>query len=189
MAAVLAAADALIRPVLRRLAGRIGAIAALVLGVVVQVALVELALLVVPGRVGRPLGTPWLALVIVALVSVVTRWLVGVNDSSYLVADLVRRGRAKRRGKSGSRRRAATRRRDRRVRSTASPIRCCTTASSRACLPTLARWVRSGSHDAVRWWARVPVDDPGEPGGPAARHERRASRPSAGTTSEPGGCS
>ena len=27
-------------------------------------------------------------------------------------------------------------------------------------LPTLARWVRSGSHDAVRWWTRVPATTP-----------------------------
>jgi len=82
VAAVLAGADALARPVLRALAGRLGAVAALVLGVVVQVALVELALLVVPNVTVASLGTTVATLVIVALVAAVTRWLVGVNDSS-----------------------------------------------------------------------------------------------------------
>ena len=27
-------------------------------------------------------------------------------------------------------------------------------------LPTLACWVRSGSHDAIEWWARVPSTTP-----------------------------
>jgi len=73
VAAVLAAADALVRPVLRVLAGRVGAVAALGLGIVVQVVLVELALLVVPGVSVRDLGTTVATLVIVAVVSAVTR--------------------------------------------------------------------------------------------------------------------
>ena len=32
--------------------------------------------------------------------------------------------------------------------------------------------MRSGSHDAVRWWTQVPAHHPGQPGGPPARHDR-----------------
>jgi hypothetical protein len=100
-----------------------------------------------------------LALVIVAVVAVVTRWLVGVNDSSYLVADLVRRGRAKRR------------REERPTPGTTPPgvnvvqidglpYPLLQYGIVSGVLPTLARWVRSGSHDAIRWWMRVPATTP-----------------------------
>jgi hypothetical protein len=92
LAAVVAVADALLRPVLRVFAGWVGATAALVLGVIVQIVLIEVGLLVVPGVTMSGLGTIVATLVMVALLSAVTRWLIGVNDSSYLVADLVRRG-------------------------------------------------------------------------------------------------
>jgi uncharacterized membrane protein YvlD (DUF360 family) len=164
VAAVLAAADALVRPVLRVLAGRVGAVAALGLGIVVQVVLVELALLVVPGVSVRDLGTTVATLVIVAVVSAVTRWLVGVNDSSYLVADLVRRGLAKR-GGWALRRPAATRPAWSWCRWTGCPTRSCTYGIVSGVLPTLARWVRSGSHDAARWWARVPSTTPASQAG------------------------
>ena len=57
LAAVVAVADALLRPILRAFAGRVGAVAALVLGVVVQVVLIELGLLVVPGVTMAGIGT------------------------------------------------------------------------------------------------------------------------------------
>lgn len=160
VAAVLAGADALTRPALRELAGRVGAIAALVLGVVVQVALVELALLVVPSVSVDALGTTVLALVIVALVAVVTRWLVGVNDSSYLVADLVRRGRAKRRREERQPPPGATPPGVIVVQIDGLPYPLLRYGIISGVLPTLARWVRSGSHDAIRWWMRVPATTP-----------------------------
>ena len=164
VAAVLAAADALVRPVLRVLAGRAGAVAALGLGIVVQVVLVELALLVVPGVSVRDLGTTVATLVIVAVVSAATRWLVGVNDSSYLVADLVRRGLAKRRRVG-----AAPPGGDPTglvvVQVDGLPYPLLHFGIVSGVLPTLARWVRSGSHDAARWWARVPSTTPASQAG------------------------
>ena len=91
VAAFLAVGDALIRPVLRVVAGRLGAIAALGLGVVAQLALVGLSFPALPSVSSAP-RHHCVALVIVALVAAGTRWLLGVNDSSYLVADLLRRG-------------------------------------------------------------------------------------------------
>jgi uncharacterized membrane protein YvlD (DUF360 family) len=168
VAAVLAGADALARPVLRVLAGRIGAIAALLAGVLVQVALLELALLVVPGVSTDTLGTTVLALVIVAVVSAVTRWLLGVNDSSYLVADLVRRGRAKRRragGPAPGGEQSVLPTGVVVVQIDGLPYPLLQYGIVSGVLPTLARWVRSGGHDVVRWWARVPSTTPASQAG------------------------
>jgi hypothetical protein len=54
-------------------------------------------LLVVPNVSAATVGTTVATLVIIAVVAAIIRWLVGVNDSAYIVADLVRRGRARRR--------------------------------------------------------------------------------------------
>ena len=152
VAVVMAAGDALARPPLRALAGRAGPFAALVLGILVQLLLAELALAVAPGVTTGGVGTTVATLLLVGLVLTVVRWLLGVNDSSYLVADLVRR------------RPPATRR----VPGTgvvivqwdgvAFPVLQFGLASG--ALPTLGRWLRSGGHEAVRWWARVPSTTP-----------------------------
>jgi hypothetical protein len=162
VAAVMATADALVRPALRALARRAGAAGALVLGVAVQVALVELALLVVPDVSTTGVGTVLATLVIVALVSAVTRWLLAVNDSSYLVADLVRRGERRRRAGGGAPGP------DGRppsagvviVQVDGLPFPLLRHGIVSGVLPTLARWVRSGTHDATSWWARVPSTTP-----------------------------
>ena len=91
VAALVAVGDAFLRPVLRVVAGRLGAIAALGLGVAAQLALVWLSFTALPGVVVGSLGAAAWTLVVVALVGASTRWLLGVNDSSYLVADLFRR--------------------------------------------------------------------------------------------------
>jgi len=162
LAAVVAVADALVRPVLRVLAGRVGAVAALVLGLIVQVALIEIGLLVVPGVTMSGIGTVLATLVTVALVLAVTRWLIGVNDSSYLVADLVRRGERRRRDGAGSHASdegqlpigVVV------VQVDGLPFPLLQHGIISGVLPTLARWVRSGSHNAIEWWARVPSTTP-----------------------------
>lgn len=161
VAAVMAVVDALVRPVLRALAGRAGAVTALVLGVLVQVAVVELALLAVPSATVASIGDAVATLVIVAVVTVVTRWLLGVTDSSYIVADLIRRGERRRR-------RAPVAGPDPRgsavgvvvVQVDGLPFPLLRHGIVSGVLPTLARWVRTGSHDAARWWARVPSTTP-----------------------------
>ena len=178
VAAVLAGADALARPALRVLAGHIGAVAALVSGR--QVALLELALLVIPTVPVANLGTTVLTLVIVALVSAVTRWLVGVNDSFYLVADLVRRGRAKRRraglptpgdGQAAHPEGVVV------VQIDGLPVPAPAAAIARATCRR-GRWVGSAAHRAERWWSRVPSTTPAAQAG-LLHGEDAASRPSA----------
>ncbi|GAA4697063.1 phage holin family protein [Pseudonocardia yuanmonensis] len=161
VAAVMAVVDALVRPVLRVLARRAGAVTALLLGVLVQVVVVEVALLAVPSASLDSLGDALATLVIVAVVSVVTRWLLGVTDSSYLVADLVRRGERRRRrtpapgpDAEGPAVGMVV------VQVDGLPFRLLQHGIVSGVLPTLARWVRSGGHDAVRWWARVPSTTP-----------------------------
>src|SRR5689334_11895261 len=161
VAAVMAFADAVLRPVLRRLARRTGAVGALVLGVVVQVLVVGFALLVVPAVTAGGWGTVLATIVLVAVVSAVCRWLLAVNDSSYLVADLVRRGRRRRpagtdpgvTGQPGASGVVI-------VQIDGLPFPVLHHGVISGLLPTLARWVRSGSHTASRWWARVPSTTP-----------------------------
>jgi uncharacterized membrane protein YvlD (DUF360 family) len=161
VAAVMAVADALARPVLRAVAGRTGAVAALVLGVVVQVAVVELALLVAPSVVTTSIGDAVATLLIVALVAVVVRWLLGVNDRSYLVADLIRRGeRRRRRTPTGGPDHGPPPTGVVVVQVDGLPFPLLRHGIVSGVLPTLARWVRSGSHDAALWWARVPSTTP-----------------------------
>ncbi|MFN0282835.1 MAG: alkaline phosphatase family protein [Kineosporiaceae bacterium] len=163
VAALVAVGDGFLRPVLRGLAGRLGAVAALGLGVAAQLALVRLAFAVLPGVVVHTLGAAAWTLVVVALVGASTRWLLGVNDSSYLVADLLRRAESRRR-----RRGASTEHADGRadtpglvvVQVDGMPAPLLEHGIVSGTLPTLARWVRSGSHDAVEYWARVPSTTP-----------------------------
>ncbi|MCE0765305.1 phage holin family protein [Pseudonocardia kujensis] len=161
VAAVMAVVDALVRPGLRALARRVGAVTALLLGVIVQVAVVELALLAVPSASVASLGDAVATLVVVAVVAVVTRWLLGATDNTYLVADLIRRGERRRRRTPHAG-----------VDAGAAPVGVVVVQVDglpfpllqhgivSGVLPTLARWVRSGDHDAVRWWARVPSTTP-----------------------------
>lgn len=155
IAAVVTVADAFARPVLRVLAGRTGPVAALLLGTAVQVGLIELALLVVPGVVTNG---PWAALatlVTVALVMTVSRWLIGVNDSTYLVADLVRRGERRRRSVGAPTGTGVVI-----VQLDGVPHPVLELGIAAGLLPTLSRWVRSGDYDLNRWWARVPSTTP-----------------------------
>ncbi|NUT37597.1 MAG: phosphodiesterase [Hamadaea sp.] len=157
LAAATAVVDALARPVLRLLAGRAGVVTALAAGVAVQLAVIWLAVLAVPGASLNGIGAAIATLIVVALVLAVTRWLVGVNDSSYLVTDLIRRG---------ERRRAAAGAADGgaegvvivQIDGLPHPVLRFGVLSGD--LPTLARWVRGGGHDLRRWWARVPSTTP-----------------------------
>lgn len=161
VAAAMGVVDALVRPVLRALAGRAGAVTALVLGVLVQVAVVELALLAVPSASVASLGDAVATLVIVAVVSAVTRWLLGITDSSYIVADLIRRGeRRRRRTPAAGPARGSAPVGVVVVQVDGLPFPLLQHGVVSGVLPTLARWVRTGSHDAVRWWARVPSTTP-----------------------------
>ena len=43
-------------------------------------------------------------------------------------------------------------------------------------VPTLTRWVRSGTHELREWTPKLPGDDAGEPDGHPARRDRRHPR-------------
>jgi uncharacterized membrane protein YvlD (DUF360 family) len=151
--------DVLARPALRILAGRVGAVAALLLGIAAQIALIELALYIVPGVSMTSIGAVLLTLLVVAIVVSIARWLVGVNDSTYLVADLVRRGRARAR-RNGTSEAPAGAPGVVLVQIDGLPFPLLHFGITSGGLPTLARWVRSGSHEATSWWARVPSTTP-----------------------------
>jgi hypothetical protein len=165
VAVVVAAADALVRPALRVLAGRAGAITALLLGVASQVLLVWVALTVAPGvhasGVPAVLGT----LVTVALLSAVTRWIIGVSDSSYLVGDLLRRARGRRRraGRGPLHDEGAPGLVIVQIDGLSSPLLDHALLAGR--LPTLGRWLRTGQYAAATWWARMPSTTPSSQAG------------------------
>lgn len=155
VAAATAVVDALARPVLRLLAGRAGVMTALAAGVAVQLGVIWLAVLIVPGASFDGIGDVVATLVVVALVLAVTRWLVGVNDSSYLVTDLIRRGARRRPADVDGEADGVVI-----VQIDGLPYPVLHFGVVSGDLPTLARWVRTGSHDLRRWWARVPSTTP-----------------------------
>jgi uncharacterized membrane protein YvlD (DUF360 family) len=165
VAVVVAVGDALIRPALRVVAGRLGAIAALLLGVGSQVLLVWAALVVVPGVEVDSAAAVLVTLVVVALVSAISRWVIGVNDSSYLVGDLLRRARARRRRAGVSPLHPDGPPGLVVVQIDGLPAPLLDHGIVAGTLPTLARWVRSGSHASIGWWARVPSTTPSSQAG------------------------
>ncbi|MCD5316070.1 phage holin family protein [Kineosporia babensis] len=166
VAAVTTAFDAMVRPALRLIAGLAGAITALVLGLSAQVGLIMGALLLVPGVYVSGVEAAAQALLLVALLAAVTRWVVGVNDSSYIVADLIRRGESRRR-----RGRERGRPSDELpcgvviVQIDGLPYPLLQNGIVSGVLPTLSRWVRSGSHEMTPWWAQVPSTTPASQAG------------------------
>lgn len=163
-ALVVGAGDAVLRAPLRRLAGVAGALGALVLGLAAQVAVLVVALRLLPGLTVRSWPDAVAVLVIAACVMAVGHWALGASDNAFVVADLVR----------GARRRAGLsrrRRRDEGAGDDAPPglLVVMLDGVSRPTLehaleagltPTLGRWLSSGSHRLESWWARVPCTTP-----------------------------
>jgi hypothetical protein len=165
VAVVVALGDALARPALRVLAGLVGAIVALLMGVVWQVVLVWAALDLVPGIRISSVAAVAVTLLTVALISAVTRWVIGVNDSSYLVADLLRRARSRRRRAGGGPVHVGGEPGLVVVQIDGLPAPLLQHGIMAGTLPTLARWLRSGSHVPVTWWAQVPSTTPASQAG------------------------
>ncbi len=165
IAALAAVGDALVRPILRILAGRIGGLAALGLGTVVQVMLVHLAILVVPGADITGPGSLLATLLCVALVASVAGWLIDVNDSAYVVGDLVRRGERARRARGHGIADAVREPGVLIVQIDGMPHELLNFSLASGTLPTLSRWVRSGTHEPARWWARLPSTTPASQAG------------------------
>ena len=163
-AVVVSIADALVRPLLRLVVGRLGAGVAMLLGLVVQVVVVQAALAAAPGAQADTIGTAVATLVLVAVFGAVGRWLLGAADTDYLVADLIRRG-ERRRHRAGTTGGADDPPGVVLVQIDGLPHRVLTAGILSGNLPTLSRWVRSGSHTAEQWWARVPSTTPASQAG------------------------
>jgi hypothetical protein len=160
VAVVVAVGDAFSRPALRVLASVLGAIAALLIGVGWQVVLVWGALQFVPGIQVGSFSAVAVTLVGVALISALTLWVIGVNDSSYLVADLLRRARNRRRRAGDGPLHARGRPGLVVVQIDGLPSPLLQHGIMAGTLPTLARWIRKGSHAATTWWVGIPSTTP-----------------------------
>ena len=163
-AVLVAVADALVRPLLRVVVGRLGAAVALLLGLVVQLLVLQVSLALAPGAHWDTIGTAAATLLLVAVFGAVGRWLLGAADREYVVADLIRRGERRRRraGPGGG---PADAPGVVVVQIDGLPHAVMTQGILSGNLPTLSRWVRSGTHTAAEWWARVPSTTPASQAG------------------------
>ena len=161
IAVLVAAGDYLTRPVLRVMAARTGAVGALLAGLAAQVLVLWGALEVVPGlTLAGPQVVP-AVLLLAGAVMALGRWLIGVNDSEYVLGDVVRRARARAR-RTGADASATPEREpgllvvllDGVGRDTLGG------AIEAGLAPTLYRWLRTGTHRLTTWWARVPSTTP-----------------------------
>lgn len=166
-ALVVALGDLVLRAPLRAAAAAVGAMGALFLGLLAQVAIAWVALGLVPGiTMTSAWGFFWV-LVVTAVVMAMGRWVWGANDSEYVVADVLRRARRK------ARRRGAEQRSDDGARpegllviqldGVAAPV--LRQAIDAGLAPTMQRWLSSGSHVLGSWWARVPSTTPASQAG------------------------
>lgn len=173
-ALVVGLGDALLRAPLRRLARAGGAVVALLLGLAAQVAVVWAALTFLPGVTSDSWADVLAVLLVAALVMACGHWVVGARDNAYVVGDLLRR----------ARRRAGLPRRPARdgegpgedgtgedgtddrppgvlvvmLDGVARPT--LDHALEAGLVPTLERWLGTGSHRLESWWARVPCTTP-----------------------------
>lgn len=163
-AVVVGIGDLVLRPALRVMALAAGAMGALVVGLAAQVVVVWFALLVVPGlHVTGPAAAVGV-LVITALVMAAGRWLIGANDSTYVLGDVLRRARRHARRAAAASAVASTD-------ATAGPgllvvqldgvsTAVLRLAAEAGLTPTIDRWLSDGSHRLASWWARVPATTP-----------------------------
>ncbi|WP_432562616.1 phage holin family protein [Kineococcus sp. SYSU DK003] len=156
-AAVLAIGDLLLRPVLGPLVAVLGPMVTVVLGVAVQLLLLHTALTVVPGLDLTSLNALWQVYLWTGLVGVTARWVVGSNDSRWVVRELLRR----RPGRTGE---------DRppgllvvQVDGLSMPL--LQFGLHSGTLTTVARWLRQGSHVAEGWRAQLPSTTPASQAG------------------------
>ncbi len=153
VAVLVGALDLAVRPVLRPVAVRVGVPGALVLGVLAQLVVVHVSLLVVPGVRVSGLGASAATLGVVAVVLAVARWMLGADDRDYLVADLLRRTPARAGGGAAAPGLVVVQ-----IDGLGYPVLRHAIASGD--VPTLAGWLRRGTHHARPWWARVPSTTP-----------------------------
>ncbi|MGV8965403.1 MAG: alkaline phosphatase family protein [Cellulomonas sp.] len=161
-AVLIAVGDRLVRPLLRLLAVATGIVGALLAGLVAQVLIAWAALSLVPGIVVRSWVQVLLLLVLASGVMAGARWLLGGNDSGYVLGDVLRRARSRaRHGQVPGRGEPGL-------------LVVQLDGVSRAVLehaidaglvPTMTHWLRSGTHRVDGWWAQVPATTPASQAG------------------------
>ena len=166
-AVVVGVGDLVLRAPLRFLARRGSAVLALVLGLLAQIAVLWLALSVVPGFTVDDLWSVLAVLVLTAVVMAVGRWLIGAGNSDYVVSDLVRRAHRQAR-RDGVRAPSAGEPRPAgmlvvQLDGVAEPV--LREAIEAGLAPTMQRWMTAGSHALEPWWARVPSTTPASQAG------------------------
>ena len=177
-AAVLGVVAALLGPLVTSFALLLGWAGVLVAAVFAEALFFYAALALTPDiQVGGFWDVFWSSWVYSLLMAVVT-WLVSTGDDAAFLSYLLRQSR-------GSRR-------TRRARPTPTALgtlvvlargglrpggraagAAAAVGPASGDLPTLTRWVRSGSHTATTWDVAAAVDHPGQPGGAAARRQRQ----------------
>ncbi|CAN5378074.1 hypothetical protein BH11ACT1_BH11ACT1_10760 [soil metagenome] len=175
-ALVVGVGDLVLRAPLRLFARAAGAMGALVAGLAAQVLVAWVALTHVPGIVVDSGAAVLEVLLIASLVMAVGRWLWGVNDTEYVLGDVIRRARsrARRAGSAPGDGSAAlvgppsvgARIEGERppgllvvqLDGVSAPV--LAQAVEAGLAPTVARWLASGSHCLDPWWSRVPATTP-----------------------------
>ncbi|GAB3454425.1 phage holin family protein [Kineococcus endophyticus] len=156
-AAVLAVGDLLVRPLLGPLVTVLGPLVTVVLGVTVQLLLLHTALTAVPGLDLNSFNALWQVYFWTGLVGVVVRWLVGSNDSRWVVRGLLRH-RTRRPGDGRPPGLLVVQ-----VDGLSMPL--LQFGLHSGTLTTIARWLRQGSHLAEGWRAQLPSTTPASQAG------------------------
>ena len=166
-AVVVALGDLLLGGPLRFLARRGSAVLALGLGLLAQIAVLWIALALVPGIDADNLGDVVAVLVLTAIVMAVGRWIMGANDSDYVISVVVRRARrqARRRGivepSDGTPRESGML--VVQLDGVALPV--LKEAIEAGLAPNIQRWITAGDHVLEEWWARIPSTTPASQAG------------------------
>lgn len=167
VALAVAIGDLVLRAPLRLLARATGAPGAVAAGVVAQTVVAWGALRLVPGVTASSAWAVVAVLVVAAMAMAAGRWAWGVNDSEYVVGDVLRRSRAaaRRAGAAGARP-GAERPAGLLVvilDGVSAPV--LREAVEAGLAPTLARWLDRGSHRLEEWWAGAPATTPASQAG------------------------
>ena len=159
VAVAVALADFLLGPVLRLLAIAVGAIGAMLCGLLAQLLIAWGVLSVVPGIGVNGWRSAAAVMIVASFIMAVGRWLIGANDSAYVLGDTLRRARS----------RARQTAREQAPHGGAGLLMVQLDGLSHSVLrqaiesglaPTMARWLRQGSHRLAPWWVPVPSTTP-----------------------------
>lgn len=164
-ALVITAADVGLREPLRRFAAVGGAVVAVVLGLAAQLTIAYAALVLMPGIEVSSLGGVVATIVVAAVVMAAARWLWGAADSGYVVADVLDRASRARRRAGAAGVPVPTRSGLLVVQLDGVGAEVLREAVEAGLVPTIQRWLDSGTHRLDAWWARVPSTTPASQAG------------------------